>query len=525
MFHLAQGFLDANYPQHEWRTRFGIFACGPGRPSPKVCRAHIEKFAEKQGVAQDLAHGQFVHAVVRVDTLFERLGDARLAWAAYLDESRRKGQKLWAASVSALMPLVLNYLGILDGSSDVERIFARMELTECKRAVGHHRPSALSDVLKVALDGPRTKEALLRTAARPRKHRCDGGTHVVESAWNCRSFVVDCQKKYAEFFGTRKLKSRSLDAVPLTTKARMLASIRPRLSGPSPKSKKSKNLGRMSRRRDWEASVAALTIESAAAGRRPQAKARKTLLDVSAAPEPDVARAQAYIHKRKATDAALHAAQEGAFGLAAPIKPIRAMNVITLDQAKAETQKAKAKAKAHRKAKVKASLKAKAPAQGKACNAQLNKKNISEAKDTGMAPPLVLPEPNLAPIVWDLAGREFDDALQSVQSLEARLYGRMVQSKPVGGRTEQMQFLAAGPRPRVLMSPAAQAQYPKSVEVLRRAGLLLLQTEATSPARPGHVVRLIGSGRRDPDAPRLAATLGGVEVWSLTQLTRSVGVP
>ena len=114
----------------------------------------------------------------------------------------------WKPSADCIVVLVLTYLGIMDGSSDVERNFSQLALIECVRARRHHCEQLLQDILKVRLHAPAEfHEILLENA--------EWGKAVGR-------FLGAAQHKYSELFGQRQLASRFMVPVPLDVKRDLL---------------------------------------------------------------------------------------------------------------------------------------------------------------------------------------------------------------------------------------------------------------------------------------------------------------
>ena len=130
---------------------------------------------------------------------------------------------------TVIFELILTYIGIMDGSSDVERIFSRLEQAEGKRAVQHHRRELLECICKIAVDGPNDIDDLVHKNPAPTIRKACGQTRVLIAVWDPDALIKEAQKKYVEFFGGRRLKSRSLAPVPLEEKKEQLALVRPRL--------------------------------------------------------------------------------------------------------------------------------------------------------------------------------------------------------------------------------------------------------------------------------------------------------
>jgi hypothetical protein len=148
--------------------------------------------------------------------LYKEAGDIRAAWSSYLDEFCRvtRPRLGWRKETDCIVPLVLTYLGIMDGSSDVERNFAQLTLLECRRSRRHHGEQFLQDLLKVRLHiPPEFRETTLGQA---------------QWSQTVSAFLQRAQSQYAEFFGHRRLASRSMDPVLPEDKMRLLKMRRPR---------------------------------------------------------------------------------------------------------------------------------------------------------------------------------------------------------------------------------------------------------------------------------------------------------
>ena len=114
----------------------------------------------------------------------------------------RRLSTAWKPSCDCIVVLVLTYLGIMDGSSDVERDFSQLALTECVRA------------RRVCLHAPAEFQQLLLENA-------EWGKAVGR-------FLGAAQHKYSELFGQRQLASRSMVPMLLDVKRELCSMRRPR---------------------------------------------------------------------------------------------------------------------------------------------------------------------------------------------------------------------------------------------------------------------------------------------------------
>jgi hypothetical protein len=218
-------FFMYNFPHHAWRTRFEAFNLATPMSQTRR-RGHIMALAEKEGVDPVRSWEQCFEALPHVTRSFQNLGDSRAAWSAYLDDfcrtgrSRTPGPDCWRPRSNCIAQLVLTYLGIMDGSSDVERAFSHLQLAECARAHRHHKPQVLQDILKVRLHAPP-------------EFRDQGRLGLMSRSAD--AFLERAQAKYGEFFGRRRLASRSMMLVAPDVKRALFAARRPRWQHLGPK--------------------------------------------------------------------------------------------------------------------------------------------------------------------------------------------------------------------------------------------------------------------------------------------------
>jgi hypothetical protein len=177
-------------------------------------------------------------------------------------ESLRTPQGYFRKDFSDIIEIMLSYIGILDGTSDVERLFANVELLEMKRRINHFDPLTMKDALQVLLEIPRQLGALVsvsHTAIPSAVVRNNG--RELQVLWRPGPIILKAQRKYATFFGTRKLFSRSLARQSLQQRAVSLASIRARVAPTTVVRKKTLKVTRKRRKDDWLDSVKSLVSD------------------------------------------------------------------------------------------------------------------------------------------------------------------------------------------------------------------------------------------------------------------------
>jgi hypothetical protein len=137
LYALTKAFVDVNFPDYSWRAKFGACACGKDRLPPDVRNQNIALLADKEAVDRTQTVWQFQCAVPHLERFYAQHGDNRTAWAAVLQHCCLQKGKC-KPDAACIFQLGLTYLGIMDGASDVERMFARLDLCEAKRSARHH---------------------------------------------------------------------------------------------------------------------------------------------------------------------------------------------------------------------------------------------------------------------------------------------------------------------------------------------------------------------------------------------------
>lgn len=324
LFKSASMFFSYNFPHHAWRTRFEAFHLSSSI-THAVRRGHITALAEKEGVQPERAWQQFFEALPHAMRLFKQIGDARAAWSTYLDtfcrQSRSQG---WRPQADCIVPLVLTYVGILDGSSDVERNFSQMGLLECRHSRRHHSEQFLQDLLKVRLHAPEEfRDALLAS-----------------SAWNRRveNFLQKAQHKYSVFFGSRVLASRSTMHVKPEDKKLLFSHRRPRWQHLGLKGTRTQ----AARRDLWEADVQQMLVEQKAS-KRPESESFVGHIKLSDVEEASIlAEAEARMAKRSVAYELCHRDLEREGRLVAPPPPVRTKDLLKKSAVKKKILKPRA---------------------------------------------------------------------------------------------------------------------------------------------------------------------------------------
>lgn len=216
-----------------------------------------------------------------------------------------------------LRSLILTFISMLDCTSDVERTFASLQFLEMKRRERHCSPQSLTDQLMVYQEVPHEIDALVvrepATAKDSTRLAAGEKALVTKLLWKPGNLLCKAMKKYAEFYGSRRLTNRSQETAPKLAP-------RPRLQGPRGSTASSKK----SMRDRWNDSVKELVKKHRRA--EPESKDSEAAKSKSALPE-ETRKIQketlAALDKHRAQERSKHERSEQISGLAPPVAPLR----------------------------------------------------------------------------------------------------------------------------------------------------------------------------------------------------------
>jgi hypothetical protein len=221
LYQMAYKFMKLNYPDYNWRTKFGAFNCGPSA-FPEAYRLEcFERLAVKEGLNKAQTRWQFQQVLPHMKRLYRESEDNREAWCKLLDSVRiKENSRKFRADMNCVVHLALTYIGILDVTTDVERAFSRIQRLEIKSRERHCHPSRLQDSLNIMLEVPVCVDALVTRT--PEATRQNSSAPLLQVIWRPRPLLAKAQRKYAEFFCTKKLTCRSMEPVSLAARAKEL---------------------------------------------------------------------------------------------------------------------------------------------------------------------------------------------------------------------------------------------------------------------------------------------------------------
>ena len=321
---MVKEFFRLNYPDYDWRRKFGAFNNGTGAFPTELRLQQIGELAIKEGMNPDAARSQFLSALPHMKRLYEECGDNREAWCAYLELLRCQGrqQEKEAAGGSqpgtsqdpdkcALLNIILTYVSLLDCTSDVERMFSKLAAQESKHSERHMTPLLLSAVLTVAAEVNSNVDSLVTR-----------NVEVVKSQmwWRPGPLLLKAMRKYAEFYGMRKYASRSV--LPVLGQARAMQRCRARVGTP----RVAKHVTKKAMKQRWCATaknlVTAWKLRTPASALSKDSVDKKKLSKKSRKLHKRVMAAQAHtqnVEKRKFKK------MEAQTGLAKPVAPLQGM--------------------------------------------------------------------------------------------------------------------------------------------------------------------------------------------------------
>ena len=305
---MTRQFYKLNFPEYAWRNKFGAFNCGPGTMPLQLRLGYIVDLAKKEGLKPHAVRSQFLTAMPHMKRLYKESGDNREAWAAYADRLGRRGAR---ESGSELLPLILTYISLLDGTSDVERMFARLELTELKRRERHMSAEMLTHTI-LTLEAPDEVDALVTREAPPAPTQQQA---TLEFMWRPCKLLLRAMAKYAEFWGTRRYASRCVELKPMGIRRQQktLARIQP--------AHKANHVGLKAMKRKWtKAAKAAVKRAASFPGSGSQPGEGKSMSRVSRNLQKT---ALVALKSKRSLESAKFQRYESTSGLAPPVAPLR----------------------------------------------------------------------------------------------------------------------------------------------------------------------------------------------------------
>lgn len=233
---------------------------------------------------------------------------------------------------SALRPLILTYISLLECTSDIERCFAKVQLAEMKRRERHTTPEMLTDQLLVNLEVPGEIDALVvrepATIRLPARVAAGEKAPITQLAWRPGKLLCRAMKKYAEFFGARALASRSQKVQTMDALAAQVC--RPRVQASRP----CKNAVKKSMRQRWTKAAGKLVkilrtgqasgSQPSSSGSQPSSSGSRPSKPAMAKPSLEIQRmALAELKNKRKQEEVKFFKSESKSGLAAPVAPLR----------------------------------------------------------------------------------------------------------------------------------------------------------------------------------------------------------
>ena len=189
LYTMCKAFFHLNFPDHSWRTKFAAFDCGRNKLPEALRLRYVEELAVKEGINKVQARHQFQAVIPVTNRLHQESSDNREVFSKLCEHFRIRSGGQFRADARPIVDLSLTFVGIMDGTGDVERTFAQLEMLELKRRVRHLSPNALKDALQVMQEVPRSLDALIIRAPQSQA-QADCAGAVLQVLWKPRAFIA-----------------------------------------------------------------------------------------------------------------------------------------------------------------------------------------------------------------------------------------------------------------------------------------------------------------------------------------------
>jgi hypothetical protein len=217
-------FFDINYPDHSWRAKFGCFNEGEGRYAESIRLTCVEELAVKEDLCPVKCRNQFCQILPLLRRHYSECLDNREALIRSL-EVFRVSNTTFRSEVAEILELSLSFIGLLDATGDCERTFAKKN-----RLCPNGREMccvALKDSIQISQEVSQSLDCLVDRMPAPVLLEKERAKQLfVQVAFRPGKFILKGMSRYAEFYGQRRLASRSL--VPVSVRGKASKSVRSR---------------------------------------------------------------------------------------------------------------------------------------------------------------------------------------------------------------------------------------------------------------------------------------------------------
>ena len=197
LFEMSRSFLLVNYPDYHWRSRFGCFDCSSHRQPEQMRLDAIEKIAKKEGQDASQVRLHFWEALPIAGKLYEEYGCNTKVWTVIAERQRiNPNSPKFKPEKAGFLNCVFTYLGILDVTGDLERLFSKLCWLTLKNRSTQMNLFLLLDCLKVATSLPSD----IRLYVSPTMASTTSST-MLRKCVEPGDLIKKAQIKYHEFFG------------------------------------------------------------------------------------------------------------------------------------------------------------------------------------------------------------------------------------------------------------------------------------------------------------------------------------
>lgn len=221
LFAMSKEFLTANYPDWSWRSAFRCFDNSDTRLPEEVRLSSFERIAKKEGLCPSTARIQFYEHIPLARKLYGEYGCNKRVWTVIAERHRlHQNSPKFKPQRSVMVLMILTYLGILDTTSDLERIFSRLCWLTLKHRSFQLSLFVLLDSLKVVT----TMNPDIRRYIKSVGFTSTSTSAMLTQELEGTEFIKESQLQFHEFFGKyRPSQSRKVSELGPTAKARFTA--------------------------------------------------------------------------------------------------------------------------------------------------------------------------------------------------------------------------------------------------------------------------------------------------------------
>ena len=150
LYTIVKDFFSATFPDYGWRAKFAAFNNDEHQLPAAVRLQYRDEIAVKAGENASEARAQMQSIMVHLPRLWQEHRSNKKVWIAILELCRNAKTHAFRSDRRALVQVCLDFVGLLDTTSEIERTISRLNALDAKSRERHFGIFALGDALKVA---------------------------------------------------------------------------------------------------------------------------------------------------------------------------------------------------------------------------------------------------------------------------------------------------------------------------------------------------------------------------------------